>query len=119
MLIRARQQATANGTSLRLALPSSAVLRAIQVLGADTVLPIYPSLNQALAGPRVTAGARPAPGTPASSCLCPGAAKDAPGDRADPKSRRLTSPVAEKAARVPPSGAGANSPVSKVSEIAG
>jgi hypothetical protein len=51
MLIRARQQATANGTSLRLALPSSAVLRAIQVLGADTVLPIYPSLNQALAGP--------------------------------------------------------------------
>lgn len=56
MLIRARKQATANGTELRLLLPSPDVLRVMRLQGVDAVLPIYHSLEQALAAPWVTIG---------------------------------------------------------------
>jgi anti-sigma B factor antagonist len=49
MLIRAHQQAAANGTELRLVVPSAAVLRALTLVRMDCLLPVYPSLSQALA----------------------------------------------------------------------
>jgi anti-anti-sigma factor len=55
MLVRARQQAAANRTELRLVVPSTAVLGALTLVGMDHLLPIYPGLSQALA-------AAPAPG---------------------------------------------------------
>lgn len=55
MLVRAHQQAAANGTELRLVVASTAVLRTLMLLGLDDLLAIYPSLSQALA-------AGPAPG---------------------------------------------------------
>ena len=54
MLVRAHKQAAANGTELRLAAATQAVLRALTLAGLDQLLAIYPSLSQALA-------ARPAP----------------------------------------------------------
>src|SRR5207247_7682241 len=54
MLVRAHKQAVANGTELRLVAASPAVLRTLTLAGLDQLLPIYPSLSQALA-------ARPAP----------------------------------------------------------
>ena len=49
MLVRAHQQAAANNTQLRLVVPSAAVLSALTLVGMDDLLPIYPSLSQALA----------------------------------------------------------------------
>jgi len=49
MLVRAHQQAAANRTELRLVVPSTAVLRTLTLTGLDQLLPIYPSLSQALA----------------------------------------------------------------------
>ena len=49
MLIRAHKQAAANRTELRLVVPSAAVLRALTLVRMDCLLPIYPSLSQALA----------------------------------------------------------------------
>jgi anti-sigma B factor antagonist len=54
MLVQAHKQAAANGTELRLVVLSAAVLRALTLAALDRLLPIYPSLSQALA-------ARPAP----------------------------------------------------------
>jgi anti-anti-sigma factor len=56
MLVRARKQAAANGTELRLVVASPAVLRTLTLAGLDDLLPTYPSLSQALAAP-------PAPGS--------------------------------------------------------
>jgi anti-sigma B factor antagonist len=53
-LVKAHGQAAANGTELRLAVASPAVLRALTLAGLDQLLAIYLSLSQALA-------ARPAP----------------------------------------------------------
>jgi anti-anti-sigma factor len=50
MLIRAKKQATAHGAELRLLLPCPNVLRVLQIQGVDAVLPIYHSLEKALAG---------------------------------------------------------------------
>lgn len=50
VLVLAHQQAAATGTELRLLLPRPSVLRVMQVLGIDAVLPIYHSLEEALAG---------------------------------------------------------------------
>jgi anti-anti-sigma factor len=50
MLIRAKKQATAHGTELRLLLTCPNVLRVLKIQGVDAVLPIYYSLEQALAG---------------------------------------------------------------------
>jgi anti-sigma B factor antagonist len=50
MLIRAKKQAAAHGAELRLLLPCPTVLRVLKMQGVDVVLPIYHSLEQALAG---------------------------------------------------------------------
>ena len=50
MLIRVKRQATAHGTELRLLLPCPNVLRVMRIQGVDAVLPIYHSLEEALAG---------------------------------------------------------------------
>ena len=49
MLVRARKQAAANRTQLRLVVPSAAVLRTLTLVRMDHLLPIYPCLSQALA----------------------------------------------------------------------
>jgi anti-sigma B factor antagonist len=49
MLIRAHRQAVANGTELRLVVSSAAVLRALALVRVDDLLPVCPSLGQALA----------------------------------------------------------------------
>jgi anti-anti-sigma factor len=56
MLVRAHKQAAANKTQLRLVVPSTTVLRTLTLVGMDHLLPIYPSLSQALA-----AGSQPGP----------------------------------------------------------
>jgi anti-sigma B factor antagonist len=56
MLVRARHQAAATGTELRLVVASTAVRRAFTLVRLDQLLPIYPRLSQALA-----AGPTPAP----------------------------------------------------------
>jgi anti-sigma B factor antagonist len=56
MLVRAHQQAAATSTQLRLAVPSAAVRRTLALVQVDSLLPVYPSLTQALA-------AKPVPGT--------------------------------------------------------
>ncbi|HEY2307568.1 MAG TPA: STAS domain-containing protein [Streptosporangiaceae bacterium] len=50
ILIRAKKQATAHGAGLRLLLPCPNVLRVLQIQGVDAALPIYHSLEEALAG---------------------------------------------------------------------
>jgi len=49
MLIRAKKQAAAHGAELRLLLPCPNVLRVMKIQGVDAVLPIYHSLEEALA----------------------------------------------------------------------
>jgi anti-sigma B factor antagonist len=49
MLVRAHKQAAANSTQLRLVVPSTAVRRTLSLVQVDSLLPVYPSLNQALA----------------------------------------------------------------------
>lgn len=49
-LIRAKKQAAAHGAELRLLRPRPNVLRVLKIQGLDAVLPIYHSLEQALAG---------------------------------------------------------------------
>ena len=53
-LVLAHRRAAADGAELRLAVPSPGVLRIMEVLGVDAVLPIYESLDEALAGSGVT-----------------------------------------------------------------
>ena len=48
-LVRARKRASALGAGLRVVVPGGTVLRILQVLGADRVLDVYPSLDAALA----------------------------------------------------------------------
>jgi anti-sigma B factor antagonist len=55
MLVRAHKQAAANGTQLRLVVHSTVVLRSLRLVQMDYLLPIYPTLSQALAvGPAST-----------------------------------------------------------------
>jgi len=56
MLVRAHKQAAATSIQLRLAVPSAAVRRTLALVQVDCLLPVYPSLRQALA-------AAPVPGT--------------------------------------------------------
>ena len=49
MLVRARKQAAANSSQLRLVVPSTAVVRTLTLVRMDSLLPIYRSLSQALA----------------------------------------------------------------------
>lgn len=52
MLVRACRQAAALGGQLRLLMPCPSVLKVMDVLGVDAVLPIYHSLEKALADVR-------------------------------------------------------------------
>ena len=54
-LLLACRRAAALGTDLRLLLPCPRVLSVMKILGVDAVLPIYHSLEQALAGPGASA----------------------------------------------------------------
>jgi anti-sigma B factor antagonist len=58
MLVRAHKQAAATSTQLRLVVPSAAVVQALTLVQMDYLLPIYPSLSQAL-----TAAPQPGPQT--------------------------------------------------------
>jgi len=49
MLVRAHKQAAAARTQLRLAVPCTAVRRTLALVQVDSLLPVYPSLHQALA----------------------------------------------------------------------
>jgi anti-sigma B factor antagonist len=49
VLVRAHKRAVANHTQLRLVVASTVVLAAMRVVRMDCLLPIYPSLSQALA----------------------------------------------------------------------
>ena len=49
VLVRAHKQAVANGAQLRLVVLSTAVLRSLRLVQMDYLLPIYPTLSQALA----------------------------------------------------------------------
>jgi anti-anti-sigma factor len=49
LLVLAQEQAAATGVELRLVAPSAAVLRALAATGAGGLLPVYPSLADALA----------------------------------------------------------------------
>jgi anti-sigma B factor antagonist len=49
MLVRTHKRAAANQTRLRLVVASTAVLRMLTLVQMDHLLPIYPSLSQALA----------------------------------------------------------------------
>jgi len=53
MLVLACQQASDHGTELRLLVTRPGVWRAMKVMGADLVLPVYQDLNEAQAGPGV------------------------------------------------------------------
>jgi len=50
VLVLAPRHAAARGTELRLLLPCPYVLRVIEVLGVDALLPTYHSREQVLAG---------------------------------------------------------------------
>ena len=61
MLVQAHRQAAANGAELRLVVPSAAVLRALKLVRMDCLLPIYPSLDAALAPEAAPEPELPAP----------------------------------------------------------
>lgn len=48
-LVRAGRQARAKGCELRLLVPQPGVLRVLELLGIGTIVPIYHSLDEALA----------------------------------------------------------------------
>jgi anti-sigma B factor antagonist len=49
ILLLAQEQAAATGVEMRLVVRSAAVLRALAAMGADWLLPVYPTLEDALA----------------------------------------------------------------------
>jgi anti-anti-sigma regulatory factor len=49
MLVLAQRQAVTNGAELRLLLPNPHVMRVWRILGLEMVLPVYQSLDEALA----------------------------------------------------------------------
>jgi anti-anti-sigma factor len=56
-LLLAHREATVRDAELRLVVRSRAVLRILELLGADQVLPVYPDLSAALAGGLICTGA--------------------------------------------------------------
>ena len=48
ILLLAQEQAAATGVELRLVVPSASVLRTLASMGADWLMPIYPSLDEAM-----------------------------------------------------------------------
>ena len=74
ILLLAYEQAAATGVELRLAVRSASVLRTLARAGTDWLLPVYPSLEDALAtgsngvhAPRPRPPAEPAPADPAGA----------------------------------------------------
>jgi anti-sigma B factor antagonist len=65
MLVQAHRQAAANGAELRLVVLATAVLRALKLVRMDFLLPIYPSLDAALAPDAQPERELPAPSRPA------------------------------------------------------
>ena len=61
MLVQAHRRAAANQAELRLVVLSAAVLRALTLVRADFLLPIYPSLDAALAPEAAPEPELPAP----------------------------------------------------------
>ena len=61
MLVLAHRQAADNGAELRLVVFSAPVLRALKLVRMDFLLPIYPSLDAALAPEAVPEPELPAP----------------------------------------------------------
>jgi anti-sigma B factor antagonist len=72
VLVLAHRQAAANGAELRLVVPSAAVLRALKLVRMDRLLPIYPSLDAAVAP-----GTAPETGLPAAAA-CAGRGLSSP-----------------------------------------
>jgi stage II sporulation protein AA (anti-sigma F factor antagonist) len=56
-LLLAHREASASNAELRLVARSRAVLRILELLGTDQVLPVYPDLTAALAGSSICTGA--------------------------------------------------------------
>jgi anti-sigma B factor antagonist len=50
IIVLARDWAAADNVELRLAVPPGPALTVMKIVGLDQVLPIYPSLDKALAG---------------------------------------------------------------------
>ena len=48
-LVRASRRASANGAALRLAVAGPAVLRVIELVGLNQLVPVYPTVGEALA----------------------------------------------------------------------
>ena len=65
MLVQAHRQAAANQAELRLVVLATAVLRALKLVRMDFLLPIYPSLDAALAPDAQPERELPAPSRPA------------------------------------------------------
>jgi anti-anti-sigma factor len=59
MLAGARRAAQANGTELRLVVPSVAVRRVFELMGVDELLPVYPTLGEAMTGAPGGSGEEP------------------------------------------------------------
>ena len=56
IIVLARDWATTDNVELRLAVPPGPTLVVLKLVGLDQLLPIYPSLNEALAGEPVLNG---------------------------------------------------------------
>jgi anti-anti-sigma factor len=50
VLVGAYRAAVANGTELRLVVPSAAVRRVFELMGVDALLAVYPTLGEAMTG---------------------------------------------------------------------
>jgi anti-sigma B factor antagonist len=61
VLVQACGRAKADGTDLRLLVSSRNVLRVMELVGVDAMLPLYPSIDEALAGGAVTTREDPGP----------------------------------------------------------
>lgn len=61
MLVTARRQASALGTELRVLVPSPHIARIMKIEEIDAELPLYQSLDEALAGPGAHPVSEPAP----------------------------------------------------------
>jgi anti-anti-sigma factor len=48
ILVHAHRNALTHGAELRLVIPDGAVLRVLEITGMDRLLPIYPSLDEAM-----------------------------------------------------------------------
>lgn len=77
-LVRAYRMAQANGTELRLVVPSAAVRRVLELMGVDELLGVYQTLGAAMAGAPSGADGQPGgtDGQPGGPDGQPGGADD-------------------------------------------